>query len=102
MNPALKRLRREALVLRMLWMLLFFAVWQVVAPLLLLVVLAQLLVRLFRGEPHRGLMQLGNSLGLYLAQIGGYASFRRDEVPWPVADWPVEPLPEAEAEEPAA
>lgn len=100
MNPAVKRLRREALILRILWMLLFFAVWQVAAPLLLLVVVAQLLVRLFRGEPHSGLMQLGNSLGLYLAQIAGYASLRHDEVPWPVADWPVEPLPEPE--EPAA
>lgn len=98
MNPALKRLRREALIIRILWMLLFFALWQVVAPLLLLVVLAQLLVRLLRGEPHQGLMQLGNSLGLYLAQIARYASFQTEDTPWPVADWPQEAVVQTEEE----
>lgn len=92
MNPLLKRLQREALVIRVLWLLLFFVVWQVVAPLLLLVVLAQLLVRLFRREPHSGLMCLGTSLGLYLAQIARFASFQSDDTPWPVADWPQEPV----------
>lgn len=88
MTPAEKTLRRESLFLRVLWMLLFFLVWQVAVPLLAILIVAQFLYRLFYGAPSQHFMSFGDSLSQYLSQIGRYAVFNTDEKPWPVADWP--------------
>lgn len=83
-----KIIRRESLVLRVLWMLLFLLVWQVAVPLLGILAVAQLLYRLFYGAPSAHFMNFGDSLSQYLAQIGRFAVFHSDEKPWPMADWP--------------
>ena len=89
-------IRRESILLRVLWMLLFLLVWQVAVPLLALLVVAQLLYRLFYGAPSALFMSFGDSLSQYLAQIGRFAVFNTDEKPWPVADWPVARAAEGE------
>lgn len=83
-----KTIRRESIVLRVLWMLLFLLVWQIAVPLLGLLVVAQLLYRLFYGVPSAHFMSFGDSISQYLAQMGRFAVFSTDEKPWPVADWP--------------
>lgn len=83
-----KTIRRESLILRVLWMLLFLLVWQIAVPLLGVLVVAQLLYRLFYAAPSALLMSFGDSLSQYLAQIGRFAVFNTDEKPWPIADWP--------------
>ncbi len=83
-----KTIQRESIVLRVLWMLLFLLVWQIAVPLLGLLVVAQLLYRLFYGAPSAHFMRFGDSLSQYLAQIGRFAVFNTDAKPWPVADWP--------------
>lgn len=88
MKAAEKTIRRESIVLRVLWMLLFFLVWQIAVPLLGILVVAQLLYRLFYGAPSAHFMRFGDSLSQYLAQIGRFAVFNTDAKPWPVADWP--------------
>lgn len=82
------KLAREGLVLRIIWMVLFFAVWQVAELLLLGVALAQLVIRVIRGAPNIALMSFGGSLASYLAQIGRFGTFQTDDKPWPFADWP--------------
>ena len=74
-----KTIRRESILLRVLWMLLFLLVWQVAVPLLALLVVAQLLYRLFYGAPSGLFMSFGDSLSQYLAQIGRFAVFNTDE-----------------------
>lgn len=88
MNAANKRLQREALVLRVLWMLVFFLVWQVATPLLLVLVIGQAGYRFWVGEPHAMLMRFGGGVSQYLAQIGRFAVFQTEQKPWPLADWP--------------
>lgn len=88
MTPAEKTMRRESLVLRVVWMLLFLLAWQIAVPLLGILVVAQLLYRLFYGAPSAHFMRFGDSLSQYLAHIGRYAVFNTDAKPWPVADWP--------------
>ncbi len=86
----------ESLGLRVLWMLCFTLVWQLAEILLGLVVLGQLLYRLFYGAPSIALLGFGDSLCQYLAQIGRFGSFNSDEKPWPFADWPTARPPEGE------
>ena len=60
-------------------------------------VLVQLIYRLIYGAPNGGLMNFGDSLSVYLAQIGRFGSFHTDQKPWPFADWPAPRAPEGEA-----
>ncbi len=90
---------RQHLILRVLWMLLFLLVWQLAELLLLGVVLLQLVLRLINGLPSRALMDFGDSLSQYLAQIGRFGCFHSDEKPWPFADWPTPREPQGEGAE---
>ena len=97
MNESPKQAETESIVLRILWMLVFVLVWQVAATLLGCVVLVQLVYRLFYGAPSASLMNFGDSLSQFLAQIGRFGSFHSDQKPWPFADWPTPRAPEGEA-----
>lgn len=97
MKAAEKTMRRESMVLRILWMLLFLLVWQIAVPLLGILVVAQLLYRLFYGAPSAHFIRFGDSLSQYLAHIGRFAVFNTDAKPWPVADWPQARAAEGEA-----
>lgn len=89
----------DGLVLRILWVALFVVVWRVAELVLLATVLVQLVYRLFRGRPHVEVMNFGDSLSQYLAQMGRFASFHSDEKPWPFADWPAPREPQGEGAE---
>ena len=97
MTPPEKTIRRESLVLRVLWMLLFLLVWQIAVPLLGILVVAQLLYRLFYAAPSAHFMNFGDSLSQYLSQIGRFAVFNTDAKPWPFADWPIARVADGEA-----
>ncbi|MGY2172817.1 DUF4389 domain-containing protein [Pseudomonas gingeri] len=87
----------ESIVLRVVWMLLFLLVWQVTQFILGALVLVQLIYRLVYGAPSGNLMNFGDSLSQYLAQIGRFGSFHSDQKPWPFSDWPTPRAPEGEA-----
>lgn len=93
---------REGLILRVLWMALLAIVWQIAELVLVVVVLLQLVLRLINGVPSRALMDFGDSLSQYLAQIGRFGTFHSDEKPWPFADWPTPREPQGEGSLPQA
>ncbi|MDZ5601903.1 DUF4389 domain-containing protein [Pseudomonas sp. RP23018S] len=88
--------QRESLLLRVLWMLVFLLVWQLAEVLLGALVLVQLIYRLVYGAPSASVMNLGDSLSQYLAQIGRFGTFHTEQKPWPFADWPSPRPPEGE------
>ena len=71
----------ESIVLRILWMLVFALVWQVAQFLLGALVVVQLIYRLIYGAPNLGLMNFGDSLSQFLAQIGRFGSFHTEQKP---------------------
>ncbi|MDY0915821.1 DUF4389 domain-containing protein [Pseudomonas viridiflava] len=89
--------KNESIALRILWMLLFVIVWQVAEVVLAGVVIVQLGYRLIYGAPSGSLMNFGDSLSQFLAQIGRFGTFHSDQKPWPFADWPTPRAPEGEA-----
>ena len=97
MSESPKQMQHESIVLRVLWMLLFLLVWQVAQTLLGLLVLVQLIYLLVYGAPNAGLMNFGDSLSQFLAQIGRFGSFHTEQKPWPFADWPTPRPAEGEA-----
>lgn len=88
MNPSKNTVERESLVLRAIWMLVFFFVWQLAELVLLVVVAVQLVRRCISGEPNLGLQEFGDSLSQYIAQIGRFGTFNTERKPWPLSDWP--------------
>jgi hypothetical protein len=97
MNDPKVEAKYESILLRVLWMIVFLLVWQVAQFILGAVVLVQLIYRLFYGAPSASLMNFGDSLSQYLAQIGRFGTFHSDQKPWPFADWPTPRTPEGEA-----
>ena len=97
MNDTKNAPKYESIILRVLWMLVFLLVWQVAQLVLGGLVLVQLIYRLVYGAPNGCLMNFGDSLSLYLAQIGRFGSFHTEQKPWPFADWPAARAPEGEA-----
>ncbi|MDN7143829.1 DUF4389 domain-containing protein [Pseudomonas sp. JQ170] len=97
MNESPNQAQRESIILRVLWMLVFLLVWQVAQTLLGGLVLVQLIYRLIYGAPSASLMNFGDSLSQFLAQIGRFGTFHSDQKPWPFADWPAPRAPEGEA-----
>lgn len=89
--------KNESIALRILWMLLFVIVWQVAEVVLAGVVIVQLGYRLIYGAPSGSLMNFGDSVSQFLAQIGRFGIFHSDQKPWPFADWPTPRAPEGEA-----
>ena len=88
MNQSNQATDRESLILRAVWMLIFFFVWQLAELVLLVVVVLQLVLRLVKGHPDASLQGFGDSLSQYVAQIGRFATFNTEQKPWPFADWP--------------
>ncbi|MFB0704773.1 DUF4389 domain-containing protein [Pseudomonas protegens] len=97
MNDTNSEAKYESILLRVLWMLIFVLVWQVAQFLLGALVLVQLIYRLIYGAPNAGLMNFGDSLSQFLAQIGRFGSFHTEQKPWPFTDWPAPLAPEGEA-----
>ncbi len=74
--------------LRLLYTLLFAVAWQVVELLLGVILVVQILFRLFTGKPQADLAGLGNSLSQYAWQMGRYVTGASDLKPWPFIEWP--------------
>lgn len=97
MNDPKGQPQYESILLRVLWMVIYLLVWQVAQFILGAVVLVQLIYRLIYGAPSASLMNFGDSLSQFLAQIGRFGTFHSDQKPWPFADWPTPRTPEGEA-----
>ncbi|MFA5679140.1 MAG: DUF4389 domain-containing protein [Pseudomonas sp.] len=74
--------------LRLLYTLLFALAWQVIELLLAVILVLQIVFRLFSGKPHADLAGLGNSLSQYAWQIGRYVTGASEVKPWPFLEWP--------------
>jgi hypothetical protein len=88
--------QHESILLRIVWMLVFLLIWQVAELVLAGVVLVQLGYRLIYSAPSGSLMNFGDSLSQFLAQIGRFGTFHTDQKPWPFADWPTPRAPDGE------
>ena len=74
--------------LRLLFMILFFALWSISRVDVFAVVVLQFFWVLFSGEANSRLSYLGHSLATYSYQIVRYLTFDTDDQPFPFSDWP--------------
>ncbi|HEY5622903.1 MAG TPA: DUF4389 domain-containing protein [Gammaproteobacteria bacterium] len=86
-----ENVRSSSTWLRLLFMILFFALWSISRIVVFAVVVLQFLWVLFSGEPNERLSLFGHSLATYSYQIVRYLTFDTEEQPFPFSDWPVGP-----------
>jgi hypothetical protein len=74
--------------MRGLFMLLFMIGFAIGQSLLNIVAIVQFIWLLFAREPNRSLAHFGNSLAMWIAEIGRFLTCATDDKPFPWAPWP--------------
>ena len=74
--------------MRGLFMLLFISGFEIGQALLTLLAFVQFLWLLFTRESNQFLAQFGNSLSMWLAEIGRFLTCATDDKPFPWRPWP--------------
>lgn len=74
--------------LRFVFLVIFWAAFYIVALLTFAISLFQFLAKLFGGHTFKGLVELGDNLATYQAQLVRYLTFSGDERPFPFAPFP--------------
>jgi cytoskeletal protein RodZ len=77
--------------LRLLFMILFAAIWSVSRLVVAAVVATQFVIVLFTGASNSRLRAFGQSLATYSYQLVAYLTFVTEEQPFPFNDWPSGP-----------
>ena len=80
--------RKMSSVIKFLYLILFYLIFRITDLILLIVMLIQMVLTLFSGEPSNSVKVFGKSLGIYLQQISEFLSYASDEKPFPFSDWP--------------
>ena len=76
---------------RLLFMILFVAIWGVSEFVVVAVFILQFLILLFTGETNPRLAVLAQNLATYTYQVVAFLTFVTEEQPFPFADWPSGP-----------
>ena len=76
---------------RLLFMILFAAIWSVSRLVVAAVVAIQFCIVLFTGASNSRLRTFGQSLATYSYQLVAYLTFVTEEQPFPFNDWPTDP-----------
>ena len=87
-NRIAEHLTSRASWLRLLYMVLFVALWSITRLVVLAVVILQVLFLLFSGGRNERLAGFGESLAVYSYQLVAYLTFASEEQPFPFSDWP--------------
>ena len=73
---------------RLLPMILFLIIFNVVEFLTYVTTTIQFLIRLFTGKTNEQLLQFGRGLGNYSRQVIEYLTCASEELPYPFSPWP--------------
>jgi hypothetical protein len=85
--------------LRLLFMILFALLLQVVSFIMGVLVILQFLFSLITGQDNINLRKFGSSLTSYIYQTLKFLTYNSEEKPFPFADWPAPEITEAVAED---
>ena len=84
-----ENLKRRSTWLRLLFMIMFVAIYALTRIVFAAVVVFQFFFVLFTAETNKQLTELGQSLATYTYQIMRYLSFNAEDKPFPFsAEWP--------------
>ena len=74
--------------MRLVYIVLFAVIFNIVEFVLTVMVVVQFLFKLFSGEANENLSSFGHKLAIYVYEIIAYLTFHTDDMPYPFAPWP--------------
>ncbi len=83
-----QNLTRGETWVRVLYVILFAAIYTVAEVVLVAVVVVQFGFTLIAGKGNKNLLRFGGSLSRYMYDVLLYFTFRSDDKPFPFDDWP--------------
>lgn len=78
----------DPILLRFLYMLLFYVILALSRFVVLIVAVFQAIHTLITGAPQTDLRRFGAALSRFLQQVVAYLTWSSDHKPFPFADWP--------------
>ena len=87
-DPLVEDVEKEPLLLKVLFMFVFYLLFLLIGYVLVAIGCVQILVRILSDSPHSELQKFGKQLGQYLGQITEYIAMSSDEKPYPFRPWP--------------
>ncbi len=87
-NGLKQNLTRGATWIRVLYVILFAAIYMVAEIVLVAVVIVQFGFVLISGKRNKNLLQFGGRLSRYMYDVLLYFTFRSDDEPFPFDEWP--------------
>jgi len=73
---------------RLLYMVLFAALYKVAEFVMWVVVVFQVIVTLVTGSPNERALKFGKQLSVYVYGVWAYLTYNTDKKPFPFSDWP--------------
>ena len=74
--------------IRVVYMILFAVIFNIVEFVIAVVAVVQFLSRLFTGKVNQQLQGLGHGVGAYVNEITQFLTYHTDDKPYPFAPWP--------------
>ena len=88
---------------RVLYMLLFVVIFELLGIFLAAIVLLQVLLKLLTGGVNSRLQRLGGDLGVYVQRIVAFLAYATERMPYPLSAWPQAPagapMPDEESQD---
>ena len=81
----------DGLLSRLLYIILFIAIFWVCKFILYALVIFQYLHLALTGEKHEKVTEFSTDFSVYLGQVSAYVTLASDEIPFPFRDWKTEP-----------
>lgn len=78
--------------LRLVFMVFFALILQLVSLIMWVLVIIQFLFSLITGDDNTHLRKFGHSLSTYIYQVLKFLCYSSDDKPFPFADWPEEKI----------
>lgn len=98
-EKVIDNLKSESRWLRLLFMVLFYMLANLVGFLILLIAMVQVVHGFIKSEPNRRLLDFSASLNEYFYQIIQFVTYNVDTKPYPFSEWPGEKEPVNDQEE---
>ncbi len=74
--------------MRVVYMILFAVIFNIVEFVIAVVAIVQFLSTLFTGKVNQQLQALGQGVGAYVNEITQFLTYHTDDKPYPFAPWP--------------
>ena len=74
--------------IRLLYILLFVVIFNLMEAATYVVLVVQFVFHLFTGKPNARLSDLGSSLASYARELIVFLTYRSDDLPYPFGPWP--------------